>query len=451
MQKPDGLFAAALEYASRGWPVLPLVPSGKKPLTKHGHLDATTDPDQIAAWWAQHPRANVGIVTGARSGILVLDVDSSDGDLALIELGAAVPTLTSVTAKGKHLYFVHAPAMGCCVALRPGLDVRGDGGYVVAPPSVHESGFVYRWDDEHFMGWGANLAPLPESLHQILLENHRPPKASLGGGVLREGQRNVGLTKFAGSVAAGARHLDEVLEAVLASNQARCRPPLSPKEVTDIAKSIWRRECESRHDGGRPRQGTSLRQPDAIITLRWATLHLLEPKDLAALGYLLDLVRLIETNAEMPINTGHGNTRAAWVGAGTAELAIRFLCNRWALTTKRVRTMLTRWEELGLVRRLKPRAGRKQGRIRIEEGWAHIDPTGADLFAPTRANLQGQLDPCHEGTKVGTPSSGSDTLSRGDRATSTNKKGECGDGGGRAEERKRDPEWLGVGPFEVLA
>ena len=306
--RQNPLLDAAREYAARGWPVLPLVPSGKKPLTEHGHLDATTDPDQIAAWWAQHPRANVGIVTGARSGILVLDVDSSDGDLALIELGAAVPTLTSVTAKGKHVYFVHAPGIGCCVALRPGLDVRGNGGYVVAPPSVHESGFVYRWDDEHFMGSGTHPAPLPESLHQILLENHQPPTASVGGGVLFEGQRNVGLTEFAGSIATRAQDVNEVLEPLLAANQERCRPPLSQKEVTAIANSIWRREYRSRQGDNRPRQTSSLRRPDVISTIRWESLHLLEPKDLAALGYLLDLARLIETNAEMQIRTGHGAT-----------------------------------------------------------------------------------------------------------------------------------------------
>ncbi len=79
MQQPDGLLAAALDYARRSWPVLPLVPGNKRPLTKRGHLDASTDADRIRAWWTRHPEASVGIVIGTRSGILVLDVDERRG------------------------------------------------------------------------------------------------------------------------------------------------------------------------------------------------------------------------------------------------------------------------------------------------------------------------------------------------------------------------------------
>src|SRR5262249_49968906 len=80
------LLPAALGYAGRGWPVLPLKPSRKDPLTPHGVRDATTDPAQIRQWWTKWPDANVGIATGKHSGLVVLDVDPrSGGDRTLAE------------------------------------------------------------------------------------------------------------------------------------------------------------------------------------------------------------------------------------------------------------------------------------------------------------------------------------------------------------------------------
>jgi hypothetical protein len=270
------------------------------------------------------------------------------------------------------------------------------------------------------------------------------------GGVLFEGCRNVGLTEFAGSVAAQGQHFSEVFEALLAENHERCKPPLPRAEVAAIAKSIWHRECESRQACDQPRQSAFLRQPDVILTVRWTALYLREPRDLADLGYLLDLARLIETNAEMPISTGHGKKRAAWVGAGVAEIATRFLCNRWALTSKRLRILLERWQERGLIQLSTPLPDRKQRRIQLIEGWAHIDPTGANLFEPPGANLRHEPSACDKLKKVSSTSGEADNLSRGVRATNTNKKGQGRDGCGGSEERKQDPEWLRAGPFEVL-
>jgi hypothetical protein len=148
----------ALDYASRGWHVFPLKARGKEPATAHGIKDATTDPDQIRAWWSRNPRYNIGIATGADSGIVVLDTDNPDAE-EHVTLQGDVPTLTVRTSQGRHRLYQHP---GTHTPNRTGLhgvaglDVRGDGGYIVAAPSVHPSGVVYAWEND------TDLAPLPE-------------------------------------------------------------------------------------------------------------------------------------------------------------------------------------------------------------------------------------------------------------------------------------------------
>ncbi len=146
---------AALEYLKRGWSVLPLFeaidgrcacgnPScqsvGKHPRCQHGVRDATCDPQIIQAWWKQWPSANIGIATGSRSGIVVLDID----DTSVLDTHQ-FETLRSRTGRGLHLYFQLEGANMCSKRLRPGLEVKADGAYVLAPPSVHPNGAHYEW------------------------------------------------------------------------------------------------------------------------------------------------------------------------------------------------------------------------------------------------------------------------------------------------------------------
>ncbi|HVX17459.1 MAG TPA: bifunctional DNA primase/polymerase [Acidimicrobiales bacterium] len=142
---PAPLLRAAIEYAEQGWRVLPLRPRGKVPATRHGVHDATTNTDQIRAWWAQRPDANIGLASGY--GFDVLDIDGPAGIDSLIHLakGRPLPEGPAVTTgRGQHRYF--APTgTGNRVAIRPGLDWRGRGGYVVAPPSIHPTGATYTW------------------------------------------------------------------------------------------------------------------------------------------------------------------------------------------------------------------------------------------------------------------------------------------------------------------
>lgn len=160
------LVVVAVRYAEHGWPVVPLhapqaggctcrvgecASPGKHPRTRQGLHDATTDVDRVRGWWARWPEANIGITTGAASGLLVLDIDLPDGPASLSELqaehGRLPPTCEQRTGSGgRQLLLVHpGGTVGNRSALLPGVDVRGDGGYIVAPPSLHASGERYRW------------------------------------------------------------------------------------------------------------------------------------------------------------------------------------------------------------------------------------------------------------------------------------------------------------------
>jgi putative DNA primase/helicase len=160
---------AALDYVRRDWAVLPLTTptearcsctkhdcnkAGKHPRTRHGVNDATTHESVIRGWWSRWPNANVGIATGPLSGLLVLDLDEKDArsgfaSLATLEqdYGTMPCTLACLTGTGRHLYFRYPGfAIGNRVgSIGAGLDVRSEGGYVVAPPSLHANGKRYRW------------------------------------------------------------------------------------------------------------------------------------------------------------------------------------------------------------------------------------------------------------------------------------------------------------------
>lgn len=148
---PGALAAAAQWYAARGHLVFPCVPGGKTPITRHGFKDATTDPDRIAAWWEATPDANVALPTGHRFD--VIDLDGSTGIVAFhdwLDSAARRPGFLAraSTPRGRH-YYVPARGTGNRARFLPGVDYRGTGGYVVAPPSRTTDG-TYRWmEGEH--------------------------------------------------------------------------------------------------------------------------------------------------------------------------------------------------------------------------------------------------------------------------------------------------------------
>ena len=145
----------ALQYAGRGWRVFPCRPKTKLPLTTHGFKEATVKPSLIERWWERWPDANVGVATGSMSGLLVVDVDGLDALARLQELSSAASeplgaTAVCVTSRGWHLYYMLEPGEIIKSSVgkdsRAGIDFRAEGGYVLAPPSVHPSGWVYKWE-----------------------------------------------------------------------------------------------------------------------------------------------------------------------------------------------------------------------------------------------------------------------------------------------------------------
>lgn len=126
---------SALWYAKQGWKVFPLLPNQKVPATRNGFKDATSDLARIKAWWDKSPESNIGLPTGERFD--VIDVDGPTGIQSLAELGDDVlPDIHGkvLTPNGVHL-FVEASGDGNRAGVRPGIDYRGVGGYVVCPPS----------------------------------------------------------------------------------------------------------------------------------------------------------------------------------------------------------------------------------------------------------------------------------------------------------------------------
>lgn len=243
---------AAMSYAERGIPVFPLVAGGKNPLIKAWQKEATADPEQLRRWWSRWPSANIGIPTGEASGFVVLDADGEAGERSLEELedrlGHRLPdTLRVLTpGGGAHYYFQHVSGVrNTASKLAPALDVRGDGGYVVAAGSERPEG-SYTVAAEWPAGalpesWiGALLPPEPETAGSS--GGSLPPRVDLESTApIPEGQRNNTLASHAGSLRAHGYELPEIEAALLELNQTRCAPPLPVVEVAAIASSISRK------------------------------------------------------------------------------------------------------------------------------------------------------------------------------------------------------------------
>ena len=252
---------AALAYARRDWPVFPLYgvreggcscgrpaceSAGKHPRTLHGLKDATTDEARIRQWWSTWPDANVGIVTGARSGLVVLDIDPRNGgDDSLADLerthGSLPKTIQSLTGGGgQHYFFEHPGGSIKSRSIAEGIDVKADGGHVVAPPSGHISGRTYEWEGSSHPD-DTPLAELPlwlQALLALLTKGHTEKSATLTFDKIPEGTRNTTLASLAGTMRRKGMTPEAIEAALLQENAQRCNPPLSEHEVKSIAASI---------------------------------------------------------------------------------------------------------------------------------------------------------------------------------------------------------------------
>ncbi len=258
----------ALAYAAKGISVLPLhAPSsteaggctchrpscssiGKHPAVKRGVHGASCDLSAVTQFFTGAKNYNLGIATGAINNLVIVDIDKKSGGLASLEAFAqhGTPLTSDVKVNtgggGFHLYFRHP---GVAVAnsagkVAPGIDLRVDNGYVVAPPSMHQSGNSYTWAAD-IIDWDEALPPLPQWLFE---KASRPPQAGLQSVVLVPGTRNGWLTSYAGRLRRGGATQDELIAALDEQNHLLCRPPLSKLEVDQIAKSVARYKPERR-------------------------------------------------------------------------------------------------------------------------------------------------------------------------------------------------------------
>lgn len=238
--------AQILSLAAGGWRLFPVESRGKRPLLKEWQKRATCDANTLCDWAQEFPDCNWGLACGPGSGVWVLDVDGDDGETAIRKLCREhgevwMLTLTAISARGPHLYFGypgHSIIRNSAAKLARNLDIRGDGGYVVVPPSVHRSGHVYRWAEPD-----RAIAPAPAWLLDLISSQaQRPAKPACEIGVLPKGSRNDGLTRLAGSLRRRGATEAELQTALLEANARRCRPPLTEHEVCTIAASVARYE-----------------------------------------------------------------------------------------------------------------------------------------------------------------------------------------------------------------
>ncbi len=243
----ETMLERALQYATLGWRVFP-VTRQKTPLTSNGFKDASTDTRAIKSWWKANPNAGIGVATGAVSGIVVLDLDAhKEGAVTslqeIVKQHGAFPqeVVSQTGGGGSHFFFVH-PGDGTKVSNAqalfgfPGIDVRGDGGYVVLPPSPHMSNNFYTWTDGK-SPFEASPGICPAFLYEERARNGGTEKFQFTGDIL-EGARNATLTSIAGLLRAMGLEKVSIRRTLVEQNEARCHPPLPDAELDIIVTNI---------------------------------------------------------------------------------------------------------------------------------------------------------------------------------------------------------------------
>ena len=240
----------AIKYAEMGLAVFP-VRQNKAPYTPHGCKDAKKDLRAIKAWWKRYPDANIGIATGSISGgIVVIDIDIDEdkgvyGDESLREWesehGELPETWRAITGRGGyHIYYRSDEKIKNATNLYPGIDIRGEGGYVVAPPSIHQNGNYYQWEydpddtDLHFADQQV-MEFIKGSNNESHKEKFKLPDR------IKSGERNDTLFRYGCSLQAKGYSDEEILNKLEDAN-TRCDVPLQDDELTTIYNSVIEKE-----------------------------------------------------------------------------------------------------------------------------------------------------------------------------------------------------------------
>lgn len=244
------LFEAALRYAELGYTVFPCVSGTKIPLTEHGFKDATTDPDQIEAWWSTHPTANIGIAT---EGLVVIDVEGGSNwllDDFEKQFDLSVAPMSITPSGGRHYIFRQPPGKdyrNTEKQIGHLVDTRANGGLIIAPPAAIGKN-AYRWVEGNELDIPPSQLPEPPDWLIDLLDgttsgsSPRVATATEPESPIPEGQRNGTLARLAGTMRRAGMSQPEIAAAIRQVNNDRCRPPLSHDEVQQISESIVRYE-----------------------------------------------------------------------------------------------------------------------------------------------------------------------------------------------------------------
>lgn len=241
---------AALQYAKLGLPVFPLAEKQKVPAVQGGCKAATLDLEQIELAWDHRSNMNIGIATGNGIAVIDIDVDDSKGEDGMLTLrswelqhGELPETVTAITGRGGyHMFYRIQEPVSCSTNSELGIDIRGDGGYIVAPPSVHPNGSVYEWENdptEYEIAWADDNV-------MAFIRHVQPHNAGSKGhfklpDVIAGGQRNDTLMRYASSMQSRGDDDLLILSALETVNKMKCTPPLSDSEVKAIVESVTSR------------------------------------------------------------------------------------------------------------------------------------------------------------------------------------------------------------------
>lgn len=236
---------AAIEYINRGFSVIPLRPMSKHPAINSWkeYQSRLATKNELCQWFGDGGQ-NIGIVTGQLSGISVIDTDNQEALALATQKGISSCPIVK-TSRGYHFYCRYEPGTSNFQKRNdlPGIDLRSEGGYVVAPPSIHESGHEYIWE-----GWGRELAPFPGWV-LVKTGTEKTPIAELYTSH-NEGNRNDTLARLSG-IWVRSLPLSEAIEMAITWN-SRNNPPLSLNEVERTVKSIYQAEKRGQAEVRKP-------------------------------------------------------------------------------------------------------------------------------------------------------------------------------------------------------
>jgi len=230
---------AAIGYERMGFRVFPIKEGCKfPPLVKKWPEKATTNEDQITKWWSVWPGANIGVATGQESGLFVVDIDDKnsgrDSLAGLINANGSLPrTGKQKTGGGEHYLFkCDKPIRNSVGSIASGIDIRGESGYIVSPPSLHPNGSFYKWEVDPTI-----LADAPKWILDRLNKDLEPRAID---GLIPEGQRNDALFTLGCSLRKQGKRAKEIGAELFRANEYQCNPPLADSEVNQIIGNVNR-------------------------------------------------------------------------------------------------------------------------------------------------------------------------------------------------------------------